>query len=132
MKPKRKSLTPQMRKKIHQKYDGHCAYCGCPIELKDMQADHIEAVYRTECKRSKGMENLTDDELNSLQNFMPACRQCNFYKSTLSIEDFRQHVQSITDRLQGVFIYKLAIKYGLVQECNKPIRFYFEIVKNKN
>jgi 5-methylcytosine-specific restriction endonuclease McrA len=29
------------RQQIHQKYNGHCAYCGCEITPKEMQVDHI-------------------------------------------------------------------------------------------
>lgn len=29
------------RKKVFDKYNGHCAYCGRQIEYKDMQVDHI-------------------------------------------------------------------------------------------
>lgn len=37
---KRKRLTPKEREFVYQKYGGHCAYCGCKIEKKDMQVDH--------------------------------------------------------------------------------------------
>lgn len=26
----------KLRQEIYDKYNGHCAYCGCEIELKDM------------------------------------------------------------------------------------------------
>ena len=29
------------RKKVLDKYGGHCAYCGCELTLKSMQIDHI-------------------------------------------------------------------------------------------
>ena len=31
---------------IWQKYGGRCAYCGEPIEYKDMQVDHIKPIFR--------------------------------------------------------------------------------------
>lgn len=60
---------------------------------------------------------------------MPACRMCNFYKSTLSIEDFRERVQTLLERLNKLFIYRLAIRYGLVVEHRQDIVFYFEVTK---
>lgn len=41
----RKSISKATRLKVYEKYDGHCAYCGCTLELKDMQVDHIQSVY---------------------------------------------------------------------------------------
>lgn len=32
-----------VREKVYQKYNGHCAYCGCELQYKDMQVDHIES-----------------------------------------------------------------------------------------
>ena len=29
------------RQKVYDKYNGHCAYCGKPITIKDNQVDHI-------------------------------------------------------------------------------------------
>ena len=29
-------LNKKLRQEIYNKYDGHCAYCGCKIEMKDM------------------------------------------------------------------------------------------------
>ena len=38
---KRKRITAAQRMKVWQKYNGHCAYCGCEIMLEEMQVDHI-------------------------------------------------------------------------------------------
>ena len=112
---KRKAISKDMRFAVYEKYNGHCAYCGCQIEYKDMQVDHIVSVYWYGGK-------------NELSNYMPACRACNFYKSSMTLEKFRERLQTLTDRLKKEFIYKLALKYGLVKENNEPVRFYFEKV----
>ena len=39
---KRKKFTKSERQQIYDMFNGHCAYCGCEITLKQMQADHIE------------------------------------------------------------------------------------------
>lgn len=109
----RKSISKSTRKIVYQKYNGRCAYCGCELEYKDMQIDHIRSVYW----------NNGDNEID---NLMPACRMCNFYKSTYSLEEFRERLQTLTERLEKTFIYRLAKKYGIVEEHKKPIRFYFE------
>lgn len=53
---------------------------------------------------------------------------CNFYKSAYTVEKFREQIQTIRDRLERNFIYRLAKKYGVVKESTEPIRFYFEKV----
>lgn len=36
----------RLRELVYQKFDGHCAYCGKKIELKDMQVDHFVPILR--------------------------------------------------------------------------------------
>lgn len=43
---KRRKWTKEERKRIYQKYKGHCAYCGCKIRIEEMQIDHIVALKR--------------------------------------------------------------------------------------
>lgn len=107
-------MNQRQRIQIFNKYGGHCAYCGCALDIKDMQVDHINAKYL-------GGENV-------LENYNPSCRQCNFYKSTMSIEDFRERIENtLIPNLKKNFDYRLANKYGLVGEVEeKPIKFYFE------
>ena len=109
----RKSISKHTRLKVYQKYNGHCAYCGCELALKEMQVDHIQSVYWY-------------DGANDIENYNPACRMCNFYKSTMSVEDFREQLGKILSRLEKVFIFRLAKKYGLIREIKEPVIFYFE------
>ena len=64
---------------VYNKYNGHCAYCGKKIEIKDMQVDHFKP------KRSWNGDDGADD----LSNLMPSCRRCNHYKRANSLELFR-------------------------------------------
>lgn len=112
---KRKAISKKIRLKVYEKYNGHCAYCGCDLELKEMQVDHIESLYWY-----GGAEEIG--------NYMPACRACNFYKSTMPLDKFREQLQTIPDRLEKDFTYRLSKKYGIVKEVGIPIRFYFETV----
>lgn len=119
---KRKSITKSMRQAVYDKYDGHCAYCGCELKLNEMQVDHIKSVYKSEC-----FNEYVDD---TFDNYMPACRQCNFYKSTFDLEEFRTRLTEVMfENLKKDFNYRLALKYGMVSENEiLPIKFYFEKV----
>lgn len=109
----RKPISKETRIRVHEKYGGRCAYCGQPITLQEMQVDHMDPVAR-------GGE---DDEVN----YMPACRTCNHYKHTLSVEAFRGQIGLLTKRLaERVYIYKLALRHGRIREADEPVRFYFE------
>lgn len=110
---KRKTIPKSVRLKVHAKYNGHCAYCGCELEYKHMQVDHVVSKY-------------WHDGADDISNYMPACRQCNFYKSSMTIDKFREQLSTLTDRLKKVFIFNLAVKYGLIEIHDKPVRFYYE------
>lgn len=110
---KRKPIPKKIRKEIWTKYDGHCAYCGREISLKEMQVDHIVPL-------SFGRGSDTPDNMN------PACRMCNYYKGAFSVEGFRKELGKIVERLHKVFIYRLAGQYNLIAETNAPIKFYYE------
>lgn len=117
----RKSIPKKIRQQIYNKYNGHCAYCGCVLEYKDMQVDHMNSVYKAEYHGKEVDE--------SIENYMPSCRACNFYKSTFSIEEFRNNIQNkLIRKLQKDFNYKMLVKYGMIQEDFKPVVFYFEQV----
>ena len=103
----RKAIPKNIRQQVYEKYNGHCAYCGCKLEYKDMQVDHIESIYKAEYN--------SREAANTIENYMPSCRSCNFYKGVYSI-----------DQLHKDFNYKMLIKYGMIQEDFKPVQFYFE------
>lgn len=109
---KRKSISKTTRKKVLDKYGGHCAYCGKVLDLKTLRVDHLYPHYL--------------GGADSFDNYMPACRQCNFYKSTLSLEKFREQMKSIHERVAKPFITRLAIDYGIVETKPFDGKFYFE------
>ena len=43
---KHKAIPKATREAVYRKYNGHCAYCGCELEYKDMQVDHAKSVYK--------------------------------------------------------------------------------------
>ena len=109
---RRKSLSKNMRREVYEMYGGHCAYCGREIDIKEMQVDHVQSVY------------LGGEDERS--NYRPACRSCNFYKSTMSVEGLREQLGLIAGRLEKLFIFRLALAYGLIQLTGRPVKFYFE------
>ena len=48
------------RKEVLEKYNGHCAYCGKEITLKEMQVDHKHP------RRAGGKDDFDIGELDSL------------------------------------------------------------------
>lgn len=127
---KRKALSKKTRQLVYEKYHGHCAYCGCELAYKDMQVDHVDS-YSLNDPNSRGGHKYKKsvEQLNQLDNLMPSCRMCNFYKGAGSIEDFRQKLQeTLLPNTVRPFQFRLAEKYGLVERHEKPIRFYFEEV----
>lgn len=110
----RKRLTKAERQQVYEKYDGHCAYCGKKIDIKDMQVDHRVPLY------NGGEENM--------ENYMPSCRMCNHYKRTASVETFRKMISEIPHKLErDSYIYRVARAYGLIAEFHpQQVRFYYE------
>lgn len=111
-------MTKTIRQQVYNKYNGHCAYCGCNLEYKDMQIDHFKNI------KNNGRND-------SIENLMSACRMCNFYKNSYELETFREELGLLLTRLEKVYIYRLAKKYNQITETIKPIKFYFENYKKE-
>ena len=109
----RKRLSAEIRKQIWDKFNGHCAYCGCEIALKEMQADHVIPLHR--------------GGADEIDNLYPACRSCNYYKSTLTVEEFREQIGKWHERLMRDDVtYKNAVRFGQVEPKPHRQTFYFE------
>ena len=111
---KRKKFTKSERQQIYDMFNGHCAYCGCEITLKQMQADHIEP--------------LELGGADKISNLYPSCRSCNHYKHTMTIERFRQALERMPSVLMRDSVtYKNAVRFGLIKHPENPkVKFYFE------
>lgn len=125
---KHKAIPKRVRLEVYEKCNHRCAYCGCELEYKDMQVDHIKSIY----SNMDYKQTMTEQEMYSIENLLPACRQCNFYKSVFTLEVFRERLQTtMIKNLRKNFGYRLAVKYGLVEEKMKPITFYFEKLRGE-
>lgn len=71
-----------------------------------------------------------------LENYMPACRACNFRKRDMTLEQFRAEIKrQAVGLLSGAakFQVKMSIAYGLIiPQFDKKVVFYFEKVKRKD
>jgi 5-methylcytosine-specific restriction endonuclease McrA len=110
------------RRDIWNKSAGRCWYCGIALSDKGWHADHFNPIRRNWWENtSLKPENDTKD------NLVPTCASCNIQKGSLSVEQFRQKVQGFINSLNQYHTqYSVAKRYGLIQEVEKPIRFWFE------
>lgn len=112
----RRKLKQQERMEVYRKMGGRCAYCGCVLEYKDMQVDHV-----------KPINGWSEEGPDTLENMLPACRSCNHYKSAMSIESFRKMVENMPTALERDSVtYRNAVRFGLVVPNQHPVVFYFE------
>ena len=116
-------MKKSIRKEVHEKFDGHCAYCGKTILYEDMQVDHyIPKRSREFCLDYSGK----DDPINNITNLMPACRRCNHYKRSYSVEDFRKLIRTLHERIMKTYIAKVALDYGIITVNPHSGVFFFE------
>lgn len=116
--PARKSISKKERDEVYAKFDGRCAYCGKPIEYKEMQVDHIVS----------HMSHMGKDEVD---NYFPACPVCNRVKCSSTLDGFRSRIRRCGEihraRKKPMMADsdKIAVSYGLTKEDHE-IEFYFE------
>lgn len=119
--PKRRTISKRERQQVHEKYRGHCAYCGAEISVTQMQVDHLIPMEFYDTYKAEGID------LDQMDNFMPACRSCNNYKSTYTLEKFRKAIERWPEVLMRDNVtYRNAVRYGLVIPKPHPVKFYFE------
>ena len=121
---------------ILNKFGGKCAYCGCDLKGK-FQVDHIISqrnfyhCVMNKFKVPEFLKHLEPQDCNHIDNLVPACASCNNYKSANNLECFRSEVGKLIGRLNDRFNqYKIVKRYGLVEEVEKPVVFYFETFGN--
>lgn len=127
-KPRRKSISKKIREEIWHKYGEKCAYCGCDLEYKDMQIDHIKSFCAAEFDKK-----ITEDNLHGVDNMMPSCRMCNYYKSASGIEGFRRKLKNtLSHTCTDSFQARLAIKYKMIVVQEWDGKFWFEKYNEEN
>lgn len=127
------------REKIFNKYGGRCAYCGCELQ-KGWHVDEIEPVRRNwtweyDEKKRKHVRKIVGSvhpERFTIENQNPACASCNINKHSESLEHFRANIAAYMKHLNEISTqYKIAKRYGLIQETGIEVKFYFETVNHQ-
>lgn len=125
-------LTKQQREEVRQMFGGRCAYCGEPLPER-WHVDHVEPVMRAvvPTKTDDGWKLLSGPmlmpERDIDENYLPACPPCNISKSTFSLDQWRSAIAKHVDSLNSYApTYRMAKKYGLIQETGAAVTFYFE------
>ena len=114
---KRVRFDKKTRMSVWNKYDGHCAYCGIPLKIKDMQVDHLVPVYT--------------GGSHDFDNLMPSCRSCNSYKRAHDLETFRECLEAIPNTLRRDSVtFKIGARFGMIRQDKEHIKFYFEEENN--
>lgn len=111
-------MNKATRLQVYGKYNGHCAYCGKAIELKDMQVDHIgpQCAY-----------NVIDKaDADHIHNLNPSCYRRNHYKRGGGIEYLRKLLQTLHERIRKDYICKVAEDYGIIKVEPWDGTFYYE------
>ena len=60
-----KKIPKKIRLLVYEKCNHRCAYCGCELEYKDMQVDHVKSVFAN----TDVSHTMTEEEMYSEKNF---------------------------------------------------------------
>ena len=118
------AISKPVRERIYNKFEGHCAYCGRSIERKGMQVDH----YYPQC-RAKFYARRCKIDVHAESNLMPTCRRCNHYKRARTPKQFKELMKTLHERLEAIYILKVAVDFGMATLQPFDGRFYFEKIK---
>ncbi len=96
-----------------------------------MQVDHIipfaQEYYAKKERREEVKRMITDGTIDNIENLMPACRCCNFYKGGEDIEGFRRKIKGqLENTCKNTFQAKMAMYYGILTFTPWDEKFYFE------
>lgn len=109
---------------IWNKSGGQCWYCGCQLPEKGWHVDHFEPIRRNWFDPNHTCLN---PENENEENLVPTCASCNIQKGSMTIEQFREKIAGFINSLNLYHTqYAVAKRYGLIQEAQKPVRFWFE------
>ena len=114
----RKPFGKKIREAVYAKCEGHCAYCGKAITIRQMQVDHVKS--------------FTMGGSSEITNLMPSCVLCNRCKGGDTLEWFRKYIENDAPRIHfgrkhpiDADADRICETYGLHPGKNE-IKFYFE------
>lgn len=122
LKSRNKATRTDFRLQIFNKTGGKCAYCGCRLSETSFHVDHI-----IPSRKSNPQLGIPSRGSDCIENLLPSCDSCNCSKSDYSVENFRHFIKNRVERLNSFSSeYRIAKRFGLVEEKNIEIQFYFE------
>ncbi|MCK9569907.1 HNH endonuclease [Candidatus Pacearchaeota archaeon] len=131
-------MKPKDRLVIKNKYNGHCAYCGIKLGSR-FHIDHIfprsNACYLKSptMREIFNLDTINLSDVDDVANLNPSCERCNRWKQTYSIEQFRKEIELQVERLRRTQAgFRLAEDFGIIQERNTAVVFYFEYPEFKD
>jgi 5-methylcytosine-specific restriction endonuclease McrA len=134
-------MNKELKHKIKVKYNGRCAYCG--IELDNTwQVDHMisKREYSSQIqagKQPKHLKHLTLNDVDHIDNLTPACKPCNNYKHSYSVDFFRETLKTMLNK-KHEYLFKsktkmqVALNMGTVKLQEWDGVFYFETYELTN
>lgn len=112
--PKRKQFSRTTKEVVLHKFGDRCSYCGCPLTIKTMQVDHVCPV------------DIYGDN-HGIDNLLPSCRCCNFFKSNDSITSFRRHLMRMVGTMhRRDSLFRMMERFGFIDITRPPVHFWFE------
>ncbi len=126
------ALNKKQRRLVWAKSGGLCWYCGCDLPEKGWHVDHFLPIRRYDDieineDQVRHFKNCVSPELDTFDNWVPACRPCNLFKSVYEIEDFRRQLMQQTDRARKYSVnFRNAERFGMITINPEPILFWFE------
>lgn len=94
------------RKTVYEMFHGKCAYCGNDISFDSFHVDHI-------LPKNKGGKDK--------RNVFPACPDCNIFKSSCNVEEFREKILNVRNK-------NINTRIMWAYLCHEPhnVEFYYE------
>lgn len=105
---------------VYKKFEGHCAYCGRPIDFKAMQIDHYWPQFLAHFYPE--LDN------NRFDNLMPSCQKCNIHKHGTKPEIWRKELARQITMMKKNAQFDRVLRFNQISIHEKPIVFYFERV----
>ena len=120
--PTRRRLSKEEHQQVLEMCGHHCAYCGSEIETtKQLRVDHVIPMEFYAAYAAEGYD------LDTMDNFLPACCSCNIYKHTYILAGFRAAIERMPDVLfRDAATFRHAVRFGMVEVKPHPVVFYFE------
>ncbi len=121
-------MKKELRLKILGKFNGRCAYCGCDLNYRNLQVDHIVPLFRGSDDRELSLYGVKRGS-NDISNLNPCCASCNSSKSTFTLENWRNEIAKKHKKLlRDNSSYRILNRFGLIKTVGN-VQFYFEKIK---